>query len=152
LQNLLRERVSIRDALSILEALGEAASMTKNPILLTEYVRQAIRRMVIKPYLNPGGDLPAYFLAPSIEHTVEAAVEHGELTSHLNLSPQAIRDVVDRIQKVTGTPESAVAAVVSSGTRSFLRQLVEPSIPNLFFLSHNEIPAGIKVVSLGVIP
>jgi flagellar biosynthesis protein FlhA len=152
LQNLLRERVSIRDALSILEALGEAASMTKNPLLLTEYVRQAIRRTVIKPYLNVRGDLPAYFLAPAIEHAVEAAIEHGELTSHLNLAPQNIRDVVDRIEKVTGRPESAVVALVSSAARAFLRQLVEPSVPNLFFLSHNEIPAGVKVVSLGVIP
>ena len=49
LQNLLRERVSIRDAASILEALGEAAPITKNTVLLTEYVRQAIRRQVIKP-------------------------------------------------------------------------------------------------------
>ena len=52
LQNLLRERVSIRDAVTILESLGEAAAMTKNPILLTEYARQAIRRMLVKPYLN----------------------------------------------------------------------------------------------------
>jgi len=51
-QNLLRERVSIRDTVTILEALGEAASMTKNPVLLTEYVRQALRRLLVKPYLN----------------------------------------------------------------------------------------------------
>ena len=50
LQNLLRERVSIRDAVTILEALGEAAAITKNTTLLTEYVRQAIRRQVVKPY------------------------------------------------------------------------------------------------------
>ena len=49
-QNLLRERVSIRDAVSILEALGEAAPATRNPVLLTEYVRQSIRRVVVKPY------------------------------------------------------------------------------------------------------
>ncbi len=151
LQNLLRERVSIRDTLSILEALGEAGTMTKNPVLLTEYVRQTVRRMVVKPYLNTNGDLPAYFLDPALERTVESAVEHGEFASHLNLAPQAIREVLDRIVRVTGTPESAVVAVVSSGARCFLRQLVEPSIPNLFFLSHNEIPAGVKVVSLGVI-
>ena len=71
LQNLLRERVSIRDAVSILEALGEAAAMTKNPVLLTEYVRQAIRRMVVKPYLNRAGELPAYFLDPALERSVE---------------------------------------------------------------------------------
>src|SRR5215813_2103273 len=64
LQNLLRERVSVRDAVSILEALGEAAASTRNPVLLTEYVRQALRRVVVKPYLNRSGDLAAWFLAP----------------------------------------------------------------------------------------
>src|SRR5579863_10036967 len=62
LQNLLRERVSIRDAVSVLEALSEAGASTRNPILLTEYVRQAIRRTVVRPYLNSAGDLPAYFV------------------------------------------------------------------------------------------
>src|SRR5579864_3107626 len=55
LQNLLRERVSIRDAASILEALGEAGASSRNPVLLTEYVRQALRRTVIKPYLTRSG-------------------------------------------------------------------------------------------------
>ena len=61
LQNLLRERVSIRDGVSILEALSEASTTAKNPVLLTEYTRQAIRRQVVKPYLNPKGELPAFF-------------------------------------------------------------------------------------------
>ena len=87
LQNLLRERVSIRDAVTILEALGEAAATTRNPVLLTEYVRQAIRRIVVKPYLNSTGELPAYLLDASLEQTVESAVEHGEQTSHLTLNP-----------------------------------------------------------------
>src|SRR6185503_834302 len=52
MQNLLRERVSIRDAVSVLESLGEAAAVTRNPILMTEYVRQGIRRNVVKPYMN----------------------------------------------------------------------------------------------------
>jgi flagellar biosynthesis protein FlhA len=151
LQNLLRERVSIRDGVSILEALGEAAGITKNPILLTEYVRQAIRRAVVKPYLNQAGDLPAYFFDPAVERIVEAAVEHGETASHLNLSPQAIHDLVERVRRVAGGPETPVVAVVSTMSRYFLRQIVEPSIGNLFFLSHNEIPPGVKVVSMGVV-
>ena len=61
LQNLLRERVSIRDTGSILEALGEAALSTRNLVLLTEYARQAIRRTVVKRYLDASGNLPAYF-------------------------------------------------------------------------------------------
>ena len=56
LQNLLRERVPIRDAVTIVEALSEAAVTTRNPVLLTEYVRQALRRIVVKPYLGPSGE------------------------------------------------------------------------------------------------
>jgi len=151
LQYLLRERVSIRDAISILEALGEAANMTKNPVLLTEYVRQAIRRVVVKPFLNSSGELQAHFLSPGLEQLVESAVEHGEFASHVNLGPQAIRDLLDRLHRSLGTPDMPVAAVVSSGCRYFLRQIVEPSMGSLFFLSHNEIPPGTKVLSLGVI-
>jgi len=149
LQNLLRERVSIRDAVSILEALGEAASATRNPVLLTEYVRQAIRRGVVKPYLNRAGELPAWFLDPAIERAVESAVEHGEQNSHLTLAPQAIRDILNRISARIVAPEMPVVAIVSSGARFFLRQVTEPAIPNLFFLAHNEIPAGLRVQSLG---
>jgi flagellar biosynthesis protein FlhA len=151
LQNLLCERVSIRDAVSILEALGEAGNMTRNPVLLTEYVRQAIRRTVVQPYLNPTGDLPAYFLDATLEQAVESSVEHGEYSSHLNLAPQAIRELLDQVRRTAGALESPAAAVVSSASRHFLRQLAEPSLPNLFFLSHNEIPAGVRVISLGII-
>ncbi len=150
-QNLLRERVSIRDSASVLESLGEAAAITKNGILLTEYVRQGIRRMVAKPYLNSAGDLPAYFVDPSIEQVIESAVEHGEFTSHLNLPPQRIREILDRFSKVLGQGDTPVVAVASSGARFFLRQIVEGSLQNLSILSHSEIPTGVRVLSLGVI-
>ena len=151
LQNLLRERVSIRDTGSILEALGEATLSTRNLVLLTEYARQAIRRTVAKRYLDAAGNLPAYFLDASIEQAVESAVQHGEQNSHLSMAPQTIREILDRLQRKVGTPEGPVAAVTTAGARYFLRQMVEPSLPNLFFLSHNEVPAGVKVVSLGIV-
>jgi flagellar biosynthesis protein FlhA len=151
LQNLLRERVSIRDAVAILEALGEASPTTRNPILLTEYVRQAMRRLLVKPYLNRNGELPAFVLDATLEHLVETAVEHGEQNSHLTLAPQAIRDVLRRIGGAVGNPETPVAVIASSGCRYFLRQIVEPTLRNVAFLSHNEIPIESKVVSLGVI-
>jgi flagellar biosynthesis protein FlhA len=151
LQNLLRERVSIRDATTILESLGEAAGMTRNPVLLTEYIRQAIRRMVVKPYLNPNGDLPAFFLDPALEQVIESAVEHTEHTSHINLPPQAIRGILDRIARTVGPAENPMVAMAGSASRYFVRQLVEAAIPNLTILSHSEIPPGVKVVSLGVI-
>ena len=78
-------------------------------------------------------------------------MQHGEQNSHLTMAPQTIREILDRIQRKVGNPEAAVAAVTTSGARYFLRQMVEPGLPNLFFLSHNEVPAGLKVVSLGVV-
>ncbi|HVW09497.1 MAG TPA: flagellar biosynthesis protein FlhA [Bryobacteraceae bacterium] len=151
LQNLLRERVSIRDSLTIVEALGEAAVTIHNPILITEYIRQCLRRLLVKPYLKPTGELPAFLLSPAIEQTVESAVEHGDQNSHLTLAPQAIRDVLQRIAQRTGHPEASTVVVTSTGARYFLKQITEPSIRNLVFISHNEIPSDIKIISLGVI-
>jgi len=149
LQNLLRERVSIRDAGSILEALGEAAGMTKNTTLLTEYVRQAIRRMVVKPYLNENGELPAHFLDPSIEREIEGAAEHGEAASHLNLPPNRMRSILERLQKCGS--DTSMVLLASSGCRFFVRQIAESAMPNLTVLSHAEIPAGVRVMSLGIV-
>jgi flagellar biosynthesis protein FlhA len=151
LQNLLRERVSIRDAVTILESLGEAAAMTKNPILLTEYARQAIRRMLVRPYLNPSGELPAFFVDSQIEQTVEKAIEYSEQSSHINLAPQKIREILDKVTRAVGTGDAPMAVVTSSSARYYLRQMIEGQIPNLSILSHNEIPSGVKVVSMGLI-
>ncbi len=151
IQNLLRERVSIRDGVSILEALGEAAATTKNPVLLTEYVRQTLRRTVVKPFLNPRGELSAYLLEPAVEQAVETSVQHTEQNSILMLPPQKVRDIVTRIERKIESREVPVAVLTTSGARSFLRQIMEPSMSNLFFISHNEVPTGVKVLSLGVI-
>ena len=149
LQNLLRERVSIRDAVSILEALGEVGASSRNPVLLTEYVRQAIRRTLVKPYLNASGELAAYFVDPALEQMIESGVEHGEQASTLALAPAALRDVLNRMSQKLGTPETPVVALTGAGSRYFLRQMVEATIPNLFFLAHNEVPPGVRVISLG---
>jgi flagellar biosynthesis protein FlhA len=151
LQNLLRERVSIRDSLTIVEALGEAAISIRNPVLITEYVRQCLRRIVTKPYVKGGGELAAFLVSPTLEQMVESSIEHGEQSSQMTLAPAAIRDILQRILKRVGTPETPVVAVTSSASRYFFRQMAELSVRNLFFISHNEIPAEVKIVSLGVI-
>jgi flagellar biosynthesis protein FlhA len=151
LQNLLRERVSIRDGVSILEALSEAAGTTRNPVLLTEYTRQSIRRQVVKPYLNPKNELPAYFLDSSVEQIIEGAVQHSEQNSILALAPQVAREVLTRLERKIERREVPVVIVTSSGARYFLRQLVEAQMPNVCPISHNEVPSGVKILSLGTI-
>jgi flagellar biosynthesis protein FlhA len=149
LQNLLRERVTIRDGVSIIEALGEAGTATRNPTLLTEYVRQSMRRAVIQPYLDRNGELSAWFVDPGIEQAIESSIQHGEQSSHLTLAPESIRNILNRIAAKVGDSQTSVAAITSSAARCFLRQIVESSCPGLAILSHGEIPPGVRVRSLG---
>ena len=149
LQNLLRERVPIRDSVTILEALSEGAQMTKNPVLLTDYVRQAIRRTVVKPHLNPQRELTAYLTESGVEQVIEAAVEHSENNSVLGLAPQAVRDVVSQFARRLERPDSSAIVITSPATRYFVKQLLETAFPDVVVLSHSEVPPEVKVKSLG---
>ena len=149
LQNLLRERVPIRDSVTILEALSEAAQMTKNPVLLTEYVRQAIRRVIVKSHANAHGEIAAYLVEPGAEQTVESAVEHGEHNSVLGLAPQAAREFVGRLTRKLERPDSSAIVLTNPSIRYFVKQLLETAFPEVAVLSHNEVPPELKVKSLG---
>jgi flagellar biosynthesis protein FlhA len=151
LQNLLRERVSIKDAGTILEAMGEGSAMTRNPVLLTEYVRQCLRRAIVKPYLNVAGDLPAYFVDPEWERALEGAAEHGEHSSHLNMPPLQLRAIVERFAQAFPVSDSNLAVITSSGSRYFIKQITENALPALAVIAHNEVPSGIRVICLGTI-
>jgi flagellar biosynthesis protein FlhA len=151
LQNLLRERVSIKDAGSILEGLSEAAVVTRNPVLLTEYVRQALRRSVVGPLLNGKGELPVYFLDGALEATIEQAVEHSENTSHLNLPPSRVSELIEAVRGTAADGQANWVLLTSAGARSFVRQMLEAQHPLLTVLSHGEVPPGTRVVSLGVL-
>jgi flagellar biosynthesis protein FlhA len=151
LQALLRERVSIRDGVSILEALGEAANLTKNPVLLVEHVRQSICRTVTKPYLNESGELAAFFVDPAIEDTVRAAIEHTEMSTRLNLAPAAVREILEKFKRCMGNLQGPGVVIAGTEVRFALRQICESALPQAVFLSHAEIPATARVVSLGII-
>ena len=150
-QNLLRERVAIKDAETILEAMSEGSAMTRNVNLLSEYVRQAIRRSIVKPHLNMAGDLPVYFLDGQVEQMIEGAIEHGEHSSHLNLSPQQVKSVVDKLTQALPVTDAGVAVMTSSGARQFLKQMTENALPSLTVIAHNEVPSGIRVICIGTI-
>jgi len=151
LQNLLRERVSIRDGVSILEAMSEGGAMTRNPTLITEFVRQSIRRTITKQLLTTGNEINAWLLNPELEQELEAAVEHGEFNSHLTAAPARIRDLLSRCKQVLSNPMASAVILTGSNARFFVRQLTESAFPNLSVISHSEIASGIQVNSLGQI-
>lgn len=149
LQNLLRERVGIRDAVTILESLSEAAAISRNPVLLTEYVRQGIRRSIVRPFLTPDGELRTWCLDARLEQAIESAIEHGDTHSHLNLPPQKIQQIANALQKVAAPADLSTVIITGSQARPFLRMVAETATPLLNVVSHAEIPSGVRLISLG---
>jgi flagellar biosynthesis protein FlhA len=148
-QNLLRERVSIRDGVTILEALAEAAGATKNATLLTEFVRQGLARTVVRPYLNEQGELPTFFVDPALEQTIQSGIEHTEITTRLALAPKTLTDILEKVKSAVGSLQGPTVLMCSSAVRFAVRQILESELPQLAVLSHGEVPAHLKVVSLG---
>ncbi len=107
-----------------------------------------IRAVVIQQ--APGGvyDL-RNFLDPTLEQEIESASEHGETASHINMAPMRVRSLIDKLSKFGS--ESSMVLLASSGSRFFVRQIAEAALPNLVVISHAEVPAGVRVLSLGVV-
>jgi flagellar biosynthesis protein FlhA len=153
LQNLLRERVSVRDAVSIFEILADYASMTKNVSILTEYCRQALGRSICKQYQNDQNELIVFTISPEIEKGIADAIVHTEQGSYLALDPRLAKDFTQRIRR---TIESTAAAknpilLCSANVRTYVRQLIERYLPSSAILSHNEIPPNVRVTSVGMV-
>ena len=91
-QNLLKERVSIRDMVTILETLADHARNLKDTDLLTEYVRQALFRTITKAHLGPDNTLHALTLDPQLEQTILEAVQRGDRGTYLALDPRTRRE------------------------------------------------------------
>jgi flagellar biosynthesis protein FlhA len=153
LQNLLKERVSIRDTVTILETLADFGAYTKNTALLTEYCRQTLGRSICKPYQTEDGDLQVFTVSPDLEKNIQDAVVNSEQGSYLALEPQQAKDIMNRFRTVLETPGSSGNPVVlcSPNIRMYLRQLLERFLPNAAILSHGEVPHSIRILSLGMV-
>jgi len=151
LQNLLRERVSVRDIVTILETLADYAPLTQNVTLLTEYVRQALGRSICQSHLNEQGELRVFTLSPDLERVFTDAVTVTEQHSYLALDPEVAGPMLERMKNTVeqSTFEGYPVLLTSTGIRLHVKQFSEHLIPTLVVLSHNEIPLHVKVISIG---
>jgi flagellar biosynthesis protein FlhA len=151
LQNLLRERVSIRDMVTILETLADFAPRTKNIVLLTEYVRQALGRSICQPYVNEDGEIQVFVLSSEVERAFSDAITVTEQDSYLALEPSLARSLIERMQKTIQEKsfDGYPVLLTSSNIRLHVKRFVEHLLSNLVVLSHSEIPPNVKLVSLG---
>ncbi len=152
LQNLLRERISIRDFLSIVETLADFAPMGKDPDLLTEYVRQRIAKGMLAPYLQEGKVLQVLTLDRKLEEILSKNVKRTEHGSYLALDPSLVGDVVNavsrEVEKLISINTQPVIMLPPTLRRHF-RKLIEPSLPTVFVVSHAEIVDNINLQAIG---
>jgi flagellar biosynthesis protein FlhA len=154
LQNLLREQVSIRDLLTIVETLADYAPITKNTDILTEYVRQRLARTIDKQYATAEGEMAVVTLDSEIEELISNAVQHTEHESYVSLEPAKAQRILTQINKALERFTSMnyqPIVLCSPGIRPHLKKLTERFLPTLVVLSHNEIDKRYRLKSLGVI-
>jgi len=152
LQNLLREDVSIRDMLTIVETLADYAPVTKDPDVLTEYVRQKLARAIVDRHIAKDGMLPVITLEQDVEDVLVNSIKHTEHGSYLSVEPNAATSIANSVSKEIEkvmTTGSQPALLCSPALRRHFRRMVEQFAPSITVLSHNELPNNIRFKALG---
>ncbi len=155
LQNLLKENISIRDLRTILEQLADFAPLTKDPDILTEYVRQALARPITQKYQSKDGSLHVLTLEKAIEDVIEGSVQKTEATTYLALEPSIAEKIIGRLREAveaaTPTLDAQPVLLVSPTVRMYIRRLLERFLPELAILSHSEVAPSAQIKTLKVV-
>lgn len=153
LQNLLKERISIRDLQTVLEAITTHSRISKNLDYLTEQTRLALSRSICKQNLADSGELLAVTLSPDIENTIASGISNDGQT--LSLDPNFTRILIDslnnEIERVLTTTGNQPVVLCSAPIRLAFRRLIERTLPQISVLSYSEIPQNIPTKASGMI-
>ena len=151
--NLLSERVSIRDMVTIMETLGDYASLTKDTELLTEYVRHALVRQISRQHVQ-NNTLACVTVDPQLENIIAGAVQRTEHGSYVALEPPVMQSLINSLSKellnLTNMGYQPVV-LTSPAVRLYFRKLTERAAPNLIVLSYAEIESKVEVQALGMV-
>ena len=154
LQNLLKERISIRDLLTILETLADYAVHTKDPDILAESVRQRLARQITTLYLTDNREIPVIMMDQALEETISRAVQNTQLGSYLTLEPNLAQEILRQITDASAEMASSghqPVLLTSPEIRRHLFKFLERFLPNVAVLSHGEISGDVKVQTLKLI-
>jgi len=151
LQNLVKEGVSIRDLLTVVETMADYGASVKDPDQLTEYVRSRMGRTIVKPYLTSEGALPILNLTPKVEGAIQESVRQTDRGTYLAMEPGLAQRIIQAIQRALDKAlvhEGQPVLLTTPLVRPHMAQLLSRFIPNLPVISQAEIPAEIKLQSL----
>jgi len=152
LQNLLEERISIRDLLTIVETLADCALLTKDPDLLTEYVRNKLSRSFIGPYVGEDGYLKLITMSQDVEDILAKGIQKADHGSYICVDPKVANSIITSIKSEA---EKAMSKniqpilLTSPIIRRHLRKMVEYFIPSLMVLSQSELLSDVGFKSIG---
>jgi type III secretion protein V len=152
LQRLVQEGVSIRDTKSILDALSEWGRIEKDPVMLTEHIRAAMRRYISFRYALGSDTLFVYLLDPEIEDVIRGAIRRTSTGSFLSLDPTIAHDILDAIRReIADQPPTAQQPVIVTDMelRRFVRKMVELEFQNLAVLSYQELTPELNIQPIG---
>lgn len=154
LSNLLRERVSIRDMVTILETLADYVPGTKDLDRLTEHVRQALARQIVQPLLGADKTLPVLTLDPKVEQQILDSVQPSDFGSYLTLDPRILQDLLQSLNREVekmALKGYAPVLVCAPIVRIHLKRVTERQLPQLVMLSYNELVPGVQVQAVGMV-
>jgi flagellar biosynthesis protein FlhA len=154
MQNLLRERVPVRDLESIVETLGDYSTRTKDLDVLTEYVRNALARTICKQYVDDADKVWCLTLDPALEELINGHLERSERGTTNTMPPATAQQIVQQISnKVLELTQAGRSAVILCGpnVRAAVRKMIEVSVPHVAVLSYNEIVPEVSVEAVGLV-
>lgn len=154
LQNLLSEGISIRDLLTIFETLADHATTTRDTDVLTEYVRQSLKRAISNKYFPTNEETSVVTLDPKVEQEIMGAVKQTEQGAYLALDPQRTRAILDATQEEVSKLENlgkSPIVVTSPIVRMYYKKMTEESLKDLIVVSYNEIESNVELQSVGMV-
>lgn len=154
LQNLLKEGISIRDLLTIFETLADYTTTTRDTDILTEYVRQSLKRAISNKFFPPNETTSVVTLDPKMEQEIMANVKQTEQGAYLTLDPERTRHLMDsvgqEVQKLENLGKNPIV-ITSPIVRMYFKRLTEDYFKDLIVVSYNEIDSNVELQSVGMV-
>ena len=154
LQNLLKESISIRDLLTVFETLADYAPTTRDTDILTEYVRQSLKRSISSKFFPQNETVSVVTLDPKIEQEIMASVKQTEQGAYLTLDPETSKKIIAatgaEIKKLENLGKAEII-ITSPIVRVYFKRLTEEYYKDLVVISYNEIDSNVELQSVGMV-
>ncbi len=154
LQNLLKEGISVRDLVTIFETLADHAAATRDTDILTEYVRQSLKRAISNKYFPMNETTSVVTLDPSLEQEIMGSVKQTEQGAYLTLDPEKTKRIITSVESEVGKLEKLgknPIVITSPIVRMYFKRLTEEYYRDLVVVSYNEIDSNVELQSVGMV-